>query len=359
MIERGKATKGSVVRKVLTGLSCALLITAVGISQSETSQPEISQPDVAARQASRQGVVSPSSFMTPYSVLAFGQKKQPKAPVFEPEMLELINKLSVQPELMNVQYLRWVLGSPENERSQLAMVAKNYYWYAPLGHKCIFELHQNGPERDVITQSSFTVHVQKSQITTKEMEKAFGDDHKRVFDTQAYPVDVYSTAPYTCIACTQPHDSFRVEKIQVHYDGPPLPPPSKLEILNAYNDHKERVLAVSQSKQGAYTHDAIPWLEREARYRPQDPNVHLELARAYRSNLMMNEAITEYGTAARLAGDDYHVVDQCRQALIEMKVLPPSSSSGAGTAPPVAPKRTDKRSYLVQGSGANGGGAGL
>lgn len=281
----------------------------------------------------------------PGALQAFG-RKQKQPPALPEDTVELINKLATQPELMNVQYLRWVIGSPENERSQFAMKSKNFFWYNPLGHRCMYELHQDGPALGVNTVCSFTLHLIKSQVTTKEMEKVFGGDHKRVFDRQAYPVDVYQTGPYTRIACTQPHNSFRVEKIQVLYDGPPLSPPSKQEILNAYNAGKEKALALADANDDPRV--AIPWLEREVRYHPQDANLHLQLAQAYRSNLMLPEAINEYGTAARLAGNDRNVVSACRTALIEMKVFPPP-----GKEPAAATQRNGQqrggRGYLVQG----------
>lgn len=244
-----------------------------------------------------------------------------RPPALAPDTVNLIYQLSAQPELMNLSYLRYVVGSPENERSQLAGKAKNYYWYQEPKRSLRYQLHQDGPQPGTVTRSIFTVALPDSQLTTKEMERLFGQNHRRVFDYQSYPTDVYQFHPNTYVAFTQPHDTFRVSKIQIGYEGPPLAQPPQEAVLTAYNTGKNRAVEMAMKK--GHWQEAIGWLRRDAAMRPQDPYVHIQLGTAYRAGLMINEAITEYGTAARLGAGDPEVEKICRAAFVDMKILPP------------------------------------
>lgn len=265
-----------------------------------------------------------------------------RTPVLAADTVSFIQKLATQPELMHPNYLRYVIGAPENERSQYALKTKNYYWYeGPRRHNA-FQLHHDGPSPGVITRSDFSLNLLKSQLTYKEMTKIFGQPHKRVFDRQSYPTDVYQTGPYTHVAFTQPHDTFRVERVQICYDGPPLPPPPQEEILMAYNAGRTKALQMASKGD---IRQAIPWLEKDVRLNPYDANAHAQLAAAYRSNLMINEAISEYATALKLAGDE-NTANSCRNALVEMKVLAPPP-------PQTKQQMQNPRNYFAQ-SGAAG-----
>lgn len=244
-----------------------------------------------------------------------------RPPALAPDTVNMIYALSAHPELMNLSYLRYVIGNPENERSQLAMKAKTYYWYQEPQRIVTYSLHQDGPRPGTVTRSIFTISVPDSQLSTKEMERLFGQEHKRVFDHNSHPTDVYSFGPNTYVAFAQPQDTFRVNKIHVGYEGPPLPPPPEQAVYAAYSLGKNK--AVEAAMKSGNWREAITWLRRDAAMRPSDPFVHIQLGQAYRAGLMLNEAIAEYSTAARYGAGNPEVDKICRAALVDMKVLPP------------------------------------
>ncbi len=282
-----------------TARKCTGLALAVLLSLSSSICVPLASDDDASPQA------------------AFARSRPPALP---PDTVNLIYQLSQQPELMNLSYLRYVVGAPENERSQFAMKAKNYYWYQEPKRTLLYQLHQDGPQNGVVTKSIFTISVPDSQLTTKEMERIFGQQHQKVFDHQSYPSDVYSFGPNTYVAFTQPHDTFRVNKIQVGYQGPALSPPPQEAVYSAYNLGKNK--AIEKAMKNGNWSEAITWLRRDASLRPGDPMVHIQLGTAYRAGLMLNEAIAEYAHAARLGAGDPEIDKICRAALVDMKVLP-------------------------------------
>ena len=263
------------------------------------------------------GAVSELDSRLEFANAAFA-RSQP--PALAPDAVNMIYALSAQPELMNLSYLRYVIGSPENERSQLALKAKTYYWYQEPQRIPLYSLHQDGPTPGTVTRSIFTITLPNSELTTKEMERLFGHEHKRVFDHNSHPTDVYSFGPNTYVAFAQPQDTFRVNKIHVGYEGPPLPPPPEQAVYAAYSFGKSK--AVEAAMKTGNWREAIVWLRRDAAMRPNDPFVHIQLGQAYRAGLMINEAITEYTTAARYGAGNPEVDKICRAALVDMKVLP-------------------------------------
>ncbi len=267
-----------------------------------------------------------------------------RPPALHPDTVNLIHALSAQPELMNLSYLRYIIGAPENERQQMALKAKNYHWYQEPGRQLVYQLHQDGPQNGVVTRSVFTIQVPDSQLTTKEVERVFGQDHRRVFDHESHPTDVYSLGPNTYVSFTQPHNTFRVNKIAVGYEGPPLQPAPQQAVVGAYVLGKNK--AIEAAMKSGHWGDAINWLRRDAALRPTDPYVHIQLAAAYRTGLMLNEAIGSYATAARLGAGDPEVERICRAAFTDLRVLPPQ-----------APQSNDRRGYLAGQSSA--GAAGL
>jgi hypothetical protein len=252
-----------------------------------------------------------------------------------PETVELIYKLSNQPELMNVEYLRYIIGDPGNERAQRSLKEKNYHWYTGPKRELAYTLHQDGPRHGVITHSSFMINLPASRMTKKEMEKIFGEEHQHVFDQRSFPNDVYSMGPSTYVAFTQPRDSFRVKEIHIGYNGGALPPPGKQDIAYVYGLKQSK--ALHAHAQGNF-HEALPWLAHEARMRPSDPYAHMRLAETFRGLSMVNESIAEYCAAMKLSKGDANVMEPCRLALVEMKVLPESSKNQQGQG----------KSYLVQ-----------
>ncbi len=176
----------------------------------------------------------------------------------------------------------------------------------------------------MVTQSEFSIGLPDSGLTSKEMKKLFGAPHKRVFNQQSIPVDIYNVGPNTHLAFTQPYDVFRVTSVKIGYNGPPLQPLTPADFAIANEVKQTRALAAA--KKGEW-HKAIPWLETEVRTHPYDPNARIQLAQAYRKQLMLNHAIQQYRAALQLANGDEDIVKSCHAALVDMKVLPKTHSS--------------------------------
>jgi len=271
-----------------------------------------------------------------------------RPPALAPDTVNLIYALSAQPELMNLAYLRYIIGAPENERSQMALKAKNYLWYQEPKRQLVYRLHQDGPQNGVVTRSVFTIEVPDSQLTAKEVERVFGHQgqgHRTVFDHQSHPTDVYSLSSNTYVSFTQPQDTFRVNKIAVGYEGPPLPPPPHQAVVGAYVLGKNK--AVEAAMKSGNWEQAITWLRRDAALRPADPYVHIQLGTAYKAGLMVNEAIGEYSKAAKLGAGNPEVEKICRAAFIDLKVLPPQTPSQ---------NANQSRGYLAGNQRANSAG---
>lgn len=254
-------------------------------------------------------------------------------PAVEPQTLALIQKLATKPELMHIGYLQYLIGLPENWRSQRALSKKTYFWYQEPRRHVAYQLDQNGPLSGSVTASNFTINVPNSQITFKDVEKLFGTGHRETFDHRAYPTRVIAVSPTTHIAFIQPHDSFRVNHIVIGYQGPPLPPPSRDDVELAYNFRKAEALMACQNGRGEM---GIPFLQADLARQPDNARLHLQLAQAYKSHLMLNEAISSYNKAMRLSGGDPAVVAACQAGLVELKVLPASTLKNQG-----------RRSYLA------------
>lgn len=273
-------------------------------------------------------------FATSVGLSSTCQPAQAVDSTLTPEMVELIYKLSNQPELMNIEYLRYIIGDPQNERSERNLKEKNYHWYSGSKRQLVYTLHQDGPRSGVVTHSSFMINLPASRMTRKDMEKIFGPEHQHVFDQRSFANDVYAMGPGTYVAFTQPHDSFRVKEIHVGYNGGPLPQPSKQDIAYVYGLKQSKALHAHAQKNW---HEALPWMAYEARMRPSDPYAHMRLAETFRGLAMVNESIAEYCAAMKLSNGDPNVMEPCRLALVEMKVIPANAKA-----------QSQGKSYLVQ-----------
>lgn len=254
-------------------------------------------------------------------------------PAVKPQTLALIQKLASKPELMHIGYLQYLIGLPENWRAQRGLSKKTYFWYQEPRRHVAYQLDQAGPLSGSVTTSNFTINVPNSRITFKDVEKLFGTGHRETFDHRAYPTRVIAVSPTTHIAFVQPHDSFRVNRIVIGYQGPPLPAPSRDDLELAYNFRKAEARMACQNGRGE---TGIPFLQADLARQPDNARLHLHLAQAYKSHLMLNEAIESYNRAMRLSGGDPAVVAACQAGLVELKVLP------AGTV-----KNQGRKSYLA------------
>ncbi len=111
-----------------------------------------------------------------------GNARNVSANLLDPETTGLVNKLVLQPELMNIEYLQYVIGLPEKGHQQVPYNHKNYDWYQEPGRVVRYHLEQNGPHPEVTTDSVFTIHVQNSRLTMNDLPSIFGPISKQTFD---------------------------------------------------------------------------------------------------------------------------------------------------------------------------------
>lgn len=237
----------------------------------------------------------------------------------DPSILHMVQKLSGNPELMNVNYLQYIIGYPENGRVQAGHLKRSYKWYEEPSRFLRFRMDQEGPNLNVVTKSAMTINVQNSNIKLKDVESVFGKIHKTVYDWQSNPTEIYQVSPDTYLAFVQPRNTFRIQSIKVVYQGAPLPEPSLENMQRAYEYRKSQALLAAQDGQW---HLAIPWLRADVAKEPANPENHLKLAFAYRQHMMINEAIGEYVETLKLSQDNPEITSQAIAALTEMRVWP-------------------------------------
>lgn len=248
----------------------------------------------------------------------------------DPSVLELVRRIAANPELMNLTYLQYLIGLPENGRNQAALLKRNYNWYEEPSRVPVYHLDQIGPQPGVTTSSTFTINVPASNIRVKDVEQVFGTPHTRVYDHQAHPNQIYRYSPTTSLVFVEPRNSFRVTSIKILYNGPPLGEPSQEDLERAYNFRKSQAYLAGQN--GDWQ-QAIPWLRADVAKNPQDADAHLKLAYAYRQHLMINESIQEYVQVLKLCGGRPDLQSAAVAGLTEMRVWPaplPGSQPASG-----------------------------
>lgn len=256
-----------------------------------------------------------------------------RSKAIDPAVLQMVQKIAYNPELMNVSYLQYLIGFPENGRAQQGLIRKGYTWYEEPSRFAAYTLEQQGPSPGVVTRSMFSINVPNSEIRMKDVEEQFGPMHKTVYDQQSHPNQIYSISPTTSLIFVQPRNSFRVSSIKIAYAGPPLGPPSQEDMELAYNYRRTQAIGAGQN--GDW-HKAIPWLRADVAKEPNNPDAHIKLAFAYRQHMMLNESIKEYIEVLKLSGDRPELSSAAIAALTELRVWPlqpagTQSSPGGGT----------------------------
>ena len=253
-----------------------------------------------------------------------------RAKGIDPSVLEMVHRLAANPELINLTYLQYLIGLPENGQNQAALLRRNYTWYEEPGRVAVYHLDQVGPQPGVTTSSTFTINVPASNIKVKDVEQVFGMAHTRVYDHQAHPNQIYRYSPTTSLVFVEPRNSFRVTSIKILYNGPPLGSPSQEDLEKAFNFRKSQAYLAGQN--GDWQ-QAIPWLRADVAKNPQDADAHLKLAYAYRQHLMINESIQEYVQVLKLCSGRPDLQSAAVAGLTEMRVWPtplPGSHPASG-----------------------------
>jgi hypothetical protein len=238
--------------------------------------------------------------------------------VFENEAQQLIWNLSHQPELMNVEYLKYYIGRPHNEKHQMTQLNPHYIWYD--GHEQVkYELEQSQSVPGQVVHSQLTVHLSGMGVSFDKLGALYGQPAKRFYDNQARPAEVYSFIPTTYLAFSSPPNTFRCNEAKIVYSGPALPKPSAEDLAQGEEALVARGAMLGQS--GDITSDAVPILQARAQTRPSDPEAHLHLAEAYRKQNDLNGAIGEYKVALALSGANQDVRERSLMALRQMHVI--------------------------------------
>src|SRR5579883_2802297 len=75
----------------------------------------------------------------------------------DPVAENVIWQVSHDPSLMNIQYLKYLIGRPENERTQRSL-SKSYYWY-DADYQLAYELHQTERAPGQVVESTMIVYL--------------------------------------------------------------------------------------------------------------------------------------------------------------------------------------------------------
>jgi hypothetical protein len=259
------------------------------------------------------------AFKKPKLPFCGGGNCAPSQPeVFNPEGEQLIWKLSHQPELMNIEILKYYIGRPHNEKQADGTLNPTYLWYD--GHEQVkYELEQTMSSPGQVVHSQFTVHLEGQGVSFDKLTALYGQPVKRFYDYHARPAEVYTFIPTTYLAFSSPPNTFRCNEAKIVYSGQPLPLPSPTDVAEAEAAMVARGAMLGQS--GDLTTEAIPILQARARTRPSDPEAHLHLAEAFRQQNDLNGAIGEYKVALALSGTNQEVREKSIAALRQMRVI--------------------------------------
>jgi hypothetical protein len=245
------------------------------------------------------------------------------ADLLDPVTAQLIWQLSSKPELMNLEYLNYYLGPPDNQTKQIGIRSKAYYWYDRMRQpRC--ELYQELDGPGEVIESQMVFHLPGGDLDFGLIEKKLGPALRNYFDHSANPTRMYCFRPNTTLAMSSTPNTFAITKATVTYMGPPLPHPD-------YNDiHVASDSFVSRTVNPRQPPNLLNWLEtlslakRRAQENPADPGAHACLAEALRRTGNVHEAIGEYKQALALDRYNDAVRQQCIQGLKELFVLPPT-----------------------------------
>lgn len=271
----------------------------------------------------------PSVSVTPASAA----KKQPKNPAFcflgdcgNNELTEELDKTSAgliyglarRPELMDLEYLHYFIGLPENIDAMHGRAQKTYYWY-DANRRLQYELQTTeiGPGR--VTESTFTAHLPRHDLTFDEVHKLFGEDCKHFFDSEAHPTKLYSLSQNTFLTFSSAPHSFRVTRARVLYKGTGLGKPTPQDMVAAQQQLKMRTDPIATGHDYAA---AIQVLKSRLVANPTDPETHYLLARAYAKTHNINQSIAEYKYVLASAGGNDALRQQSEAALKHFHIIP-------------------------------------
>lgn len=248
-----------------------------------------------------------------------GKCPVPASEIFDPQAQLLITQLSLHPELMNLDYLKYHIGRPENERAEQNNLNHNYCWY-DVNHQIQYQLEQKQSSPGQVVESVMSIRLDGMAVTFETLQSLFADKpSKRFFDNNSHPSQMYALAPDTLLTFSSQPNTFRVNRAKVMYRGAPLPPPSADDIAAG----ESQLLSASKgfSLTDQVTSETIPMLQARVKTRPYDPESHLMLAQALQRQSRLHEAIGEYKVALAMSGQDENVRAASMDALRSMHVI--------------------------------------
>lgn len=238
----------------------------------------------------------------------------------DPTAQSIIWQASHQPELMNIEYLKYFIGRPANEKTQRGSLSKSYFWYDDQ-RQPRYELHQSELTSGQVVDSTLVVHLKGQGLTFEKLHPLYGNMSRRFYDYGAHPCELFSFAPSTFLSFSQETSSFRLSQAKITYRGPALPPPGEKEMQAA---EEGLILRSTAGQMAAGTGpDTIPLLRARLKCHPVDAESHYLLARALASQSLIQEAIGEYKIALALSGNNPEIRQQSLSALRQMHIIAP------------------------------------
>lgn len=204
-----------------------------------------------------------------------------------------------RPELMDLNYLQFFIGQPENLAAMAGRAQKNYHWYDEK-RRLVYELQTTAVAGNV-TESTFTAHLPNHELNFGDVSNMFGDDCKHFFDSEAHPTKLYTAAPNTFLTFTSAPHSFRVTRARILYKGTGLGHATPEEIAQAKQQLKMRTDPIVN---GGDPNAAISILQTRLQHNPYDAETHLQIARCFARTNRLTEAISEYKYVLATSTDD-------------------------------------------------------
>jgi hypothetical protein len=231
-------------------------------------------------------------------LIAAANKKAPHGKSTLPFMISLARR----PELMHPQYLRMVLGSPDQARAY-SYPANSFSWSQPDLSKVRYSLSRTMGGGSAGGASGcecrqFIVAYGQSKIRLKDLQARLGKPTRRFYNDRAQPVELYQISPTTTLSASEPINSFDIERIIVSYTGPVLPPVAQQELFQASIFRQEQIdhhLDKGNRERG------LAFLQEHLDDNPQDIEAHLLMAETLKRRSDVNGAIAEYRRALALA----------------------------------------------------------
>lgn len=237
--------------------------------------------------------------------------------IFDPEAQMMISKLARNPELMNIEYLKYFIGRPHNEKHAKSSPRPHYFWY-DAERRVKYELRQVQSAPGEVVESEMTVRLDGMGVTFEQLGAFYGQPVKRFYDYHARPAELYTFVPNTYLCFSSPPNTFRCSEAKITYHGPPLPPPSAADLALAENSllAKSSVLA-----QDGLSSETLPTLQARVKMQPMDPEAHYLLGEVYRQQSQLHPAIAEYKVALALSANNNEIREKALNALRQMRVI--------------------------------------